>query len=71
MATKRRATRRGGPTQPESERQAGQRKLRLLPAVQADLDRLAELRGLSVSAYVSALVMADACGLVAWDPVVA
>ena len=51
-----------GPTQPETERKARQRLLRLLPAVHRELDRLAARRGLTASGYVSALVMADASG---------
>ena len=51
-----------GPTQPETERKARQRLLRLLPAVHRELDRLAARRGLTASSYVSALVMADASG---------
>ncbi len=43
----------------EWERKTQQRKLRLLPSVDAVLDARAKARGLTVSAYVSALVMAD------------
>lgn len=51
---------RHGASQPEEEREAKQTKLRLLPAVKRALDRRARARGLTASAYVSALVMADA-----------
>jgi hypothetical protein len=51
---------RHGATQPEEERAAQQTKLRLLPSVRRVLDRRAKARGLTASAYVSALVMADA-----------
>ena len=44
----------------EWERKTRQRKLRLLPSVDAVLDERAAARGLTASAYVSALVMADA-----------
>lgn len=60
MASRKR--RPSGPTQPETERKARQRLLRLLPAVHRELDRLAARRGLTASGYVSALVMADASG---------
>jgi hypothetical protein len=50
---------RSGPTQPEAERKAKARLLRLLPATSAILDARARARGLTASAYVTALVMAD------------
>ncbi len=55
MASRKR--RPSGPTQPETERKARQRLLRLLPAVHRELDRLAARRGLTASGYVSALVI--------------
>ena len=51
---------RHGASQPEDERKAQQTKLRLLPSVRRVLDRRARARGMTASAYVSALVMADA-----------
>ena len=51
---------RHGATQPEGERVAQQTKLRLLPSVRRALERRAMAMGLTASAYVSALVMADA-----------
>lgn len=57
---------RHGATQPEDERDKQQTKLRLLPSVRRSLDKRAKARGLDMSAYVSALVMADAAGAVEW-----
>lgn len=51
---------RHGATQPEEARAAEQVKLRLLPSVRRVLGRRAKAQGLTASAYVSALVMADA-----------
>jgi len=51
---------RHGATQPEDARKAEQTKLRLLPSVRRVLDKRAKAKGLTASAYVSALVMADA-----------
>ncbi|HET9045067.1 MAG TPA: hypothetical protein VFN70_18055 [Burkholderiales bacterium] len=59
---KKRASGPSGATQPETARKAKQRLLRLTPAVNAALDERAAAKGLSASAYVSALVMADAAG---------
>ncbi len=58
---------RHGASQPEADRKAQQTKLRLLPAVRRDLDKLAKRRGLTASGYVSALVMADAAGAIEWS----
>lgn len=49
-----------GPTQPEAARKAKQRLLRLLPDVDAALERRAKGLGVSVSGYVSGLILADA-----------
>lgn len=55
-----------GATQSEEDREAKQTKLRLLPTVRRSLSARAKARGLDMSAYVSALVMADAAGAVVW-----
>ena len=49
---------RSGPTQSEEDRDAKQIKLRLLPSAQRELRRRAKVSGLSMSAVVSALLMA-------------
>lgn len=49
-----------GPTQHEAARKAKQRLLRLLPDVDAALERRAKGLGVSVSGYVSGLILADA-----------
>lgn len=51
---------RHGATQPEGERANKQRKLRLTPAADRELARRAERSGLTMSAVVSALLMATA-----------
>ncbi len=48
-----------GPTQPESDRKAGAVLLRLLPAAERELRRRATKSGMTMSAVVSALLMAS------------
>ncbi len=57
---------RHGATQPEADRKADKTTLRLLPRTKAALGKQARAKGLDMSAYVSALVMADAAGAVSW-----
>ena len=60
MASRKRtlvATRHGA-TQPETARKAGAVLLRLLPAAERELRRRARVSGMTMSAVVSALVMA-------------
>jgi predicted HicB family RNase H-like nuclease len=55
-----------GPTQPENARKRGQLLLRLDPATEATLRRLAALRGMSLSDVVSGMIgCADAREV--WD----
>lgn len=57
MARRKPKTRHGA-TQPEGEREAQQVKLRLLPPVVRELRRRSEASAMTMSAVVSALVMA-------------